>query len=116
MIYLFQFFCFFIFSLILFLIFFAFCKNRITAFYSSFFISLIGFFISLRNLHESLTLVKYFGLNFSGRSGVLIGEYDVLFRFLGLIVGLISISLVFSLISRSLALRSKKLSEVSEAP
>jgi hypothetical protein len=111
MIYLFQFSCFFIFSLILFLVFLILWKNRITAFYSSFFVGLIGFFASLRNLHESITLVKYFGVKLSDGSRVLVGEFDVLSRFVGLVVGLVFISLIFFLISRSLRLRSAQLPE-----
>ena len=113
MIYLFQFFCFFMFSLALFLIFLTLWKNRITAFYSSFFVGLIGFFASLRNLHESTTLVKYFGVKLAGSSRVIVGEFDVLSRFLGLVVGLIFVSLIFLLISRSLKLRSVQLPETS---
>jgi hypothetical protein len=113
MIYLFQFSCFFMFSLILFFIFLTLWKNRITAFYSSFFVGLIGFFASLRNLHESITLVKYFGVKFSSGSRVIVGELDVLSRFLGLVVGLVFVSLIFFLISRSLRLHSVQLPEVS---
>ena len=99
MVYLFQFSCFFSFSLILFIVFVALWKNRVIAFYSSFLVGLIGFFASLRNLHESTKIIQQFGFKYSASSNVFIGEYDVLSRFIGLILGLFFISIVFYFVS-----------------
>ena len=70
MIYLFQFSCFFLFSIILFLVFLALWLDRVLAFYSSFFVGLVVFFASLRDVNHQIGFTRYFGLKLISKSDV----------------------------------------------
>jgi hypothetical protein len=89
-------------SLFLFLVFMVLWKDKVIAFYSSFFVGLMVFFSGLCCMYKGSSLGQYLGARYVSASNNIIGEIDVVFRFLGLVVGLLFISFVFFMLSHSL--------------